>query len=1113
VKASPSLPPPPPAAPEPPAPPVAQTPAADKPVSWPEWFLTVDVAVAVMVVVTAFLVASYSARNSDLWLHLAGGRLVTTGQLSPGADPFSQAADRPWANTSWLFDVVMYALYSAAPDGAFLVGFKAGVFGTAFAVLMLVRKSGQPLWPWVVLCGLGLLAAGPYAHARPGTFSMLFLAVTVFLVFRLDWSRPGWRNAVALGGLFAVWANVDSWFVLGPFTVGLVLLGSWLNRFLGAEPPPEQAVLATPPTGPLAKAFLVGLAACLVNPFVLGAIVRSPVEAVTQLVPTELGLTLPPGLESDRGELELLVLNPFSQRYYEQPARGASLNGAALLALAVIGLVSLAAGLPRLTAPHILLYVGFLALASRHIRLIPYFAVVVIPLAAAHLNGLSARVRPGRAGDPAARILLTGSGLGRLLTAVAAAIMLVAAYPGLLGPAFTDPLLGTTYPNRVEWAVEPDPGLSRVAQRLGRWRADGTVPADLRGLATSPDLGNYCAWFAPAEKVFANGRTAFHRHELADLLTVRRGAFGRQGPADNLMADVDLMNEAFDRSGAAYLVLSRLGVTRRVDDLESTYFYLLLNDADRWELWHLDGRTAVLGRTTTKGVAGRPRFDPGQLAFGPDPDPVPPGTPLPPPKPPESELDRLYTQYADRSKPTPAETDDALTYATYLEFVRTRDAEREKRRMQAVQYARSAVGGVAVVPFVPLDPSVLTDDQYAEQMGLALLALRAARTGAARAPDRPDVYLSVAAAHKIPYCPVLEVPNQYLQLTEAQTQVLTAQARFVARTPAPADCPRELAKQFVREGWELAQLYERTGQLDLARDTAQRVLDMGKAHPAALRPPVRSEQKPEEQIKQAEKQIEEYVDKLSVQVRRGTDAAQRQQAAAGKFQQYVAAGLPGKAIELFKGVADPAEFGPAQNQIILNVIVLELRAGRVEIAAEDLTLLAANLDRLTERPTPELDTMVAVVRNLQSVVHRLVGNYGAAADLNRTPPPALKPDDIEAALKAPSRELLERAMPWLTAVGGGLGGASALLPEVQDALFPPKRQADKEALLATALQQFDRALLALSGGNNFEARRRLELAGRPQGIELSRLSPVLAERVNRYLRLLRRYDPAGKPPG
>ncbi|HET6574364.1 MAG TPA: hypothetical protein VFG68_12215, partial [Fimbriiglobus sp.] len=53
--------------------------------------------------------------------------------------------------------------------------------------------------------------------------------------------------------------------------------------------------------------------------------------------------------------------------------------------------------------------------------------------------------------------------------------------------------------------------------------------------------------------------------------------------------------------------------------------------------------------------------------------------------------------------------------------------------------------------------------------------------------------------------------------------------------------------------------------------------------------------------------------------------------------------------------------------------------------------------------------------------------------------------------------------------------------------------------------QYDRAMLALSDGDIPEAKRRLEQAAKPQGIDLARVGDVdrLAQ-INRYLELIRR---------
>ena len=67
-----------------------------------------DWVLAVCVLTLAFLIASFSVRNSDFWMHLASGRLLATGQYEFGKDPFSfESAGRTWVNHAWLFDFVL----------------------------------------------------------------------------------------------------------------------------------------------------------------------------------------------------------------------------------------------------------------------------------------------------------------------------------------------------------------------------------------------------------------------------------------------------------------------------------------------------------------------------------------------------------------------------------------------------------------------------------------------------------------------------------------------------------------------------------------------------------------------------------------------------------------------------------------------------------------------------------------------------------------------------------------------------------------------------------------------------------------------------------------------
>jgi hypothetical protein len=89
----------------------------------------------ILVLALAFLAASFPARNSDLWFHLATGRLLANGEFSFGSDPFAYTTQQVyWACHSWLFDWALFALRGWIGDAG-LVVLKA-FFVTALAALL-----------------------------------------------------------------------------------------------------------------------------------------------------------------------------------------------------------------------------------------------------------------------------------------------------------------------------------------------------------------------------------------------------------------------------------------------------------------------------------------------------------------------------------------------------------------------------------------------------------------------------------------------------------------------------------------------------------------------------------------------------------------------------------------------------------------------------------------------------------------------------------------------------------------------------------------------------------------------------------------------------------------
>src|SRR4051812_46003530 len=67
-----------------PAPP-AKTPAAPVPI--PGWVLKVDLVLLGLLLLLSFLLASFAATNSELWMHLAVGKRISEGSFQFGVDP------------------------------------------------------------------------------------------------------------------------------------------------------------------------------------------------------------------------------------------------------------------------------------------------------------------------------------------------------------------------------------------------------------------------------------------------------------------------------------------------------------------------------------------------------------------------------------------------------------------------------------------------------------------------------------------------------------------------------------------------------------------------------------------------------------------------------------------------------------------------------------------------------------------------------------------------------------------------------------------------------------------------------------------------------------------
>jgi hypothetical protein len=167
---------------------------------------------AAAIVVLVLTVQPFS--NTDVWWHLALGRLITTSGI-PAHEPFSfLPAAHVWVGQQWLYEVTLAGLVGAG--GAGLASLVMGLAAVAAVVLaaLSVPRAARISGPWLafamVITGVVLNSV---AGVSSGVISVLGIAIVLFVVSR--W-REGRTAAVwGLPPLFLIWANMDAGFAAG----------------------------------------------------------------------------------------------------------------------------------------------------------------------------------------------------------------------------------------------------------------------------------------------------------------------------------------------------------------------------------------------------------------------------------------------------------------------------------------------------------------------------------------------------------------------------------------------------------------------------------------------------------------------------------------------------------------------------------------------------------------------------------------------------------------------------------------------------------------------------------------------------------------------------------
>lgn len=662
-----------------------------------------DSALVILVALFTFLMGCFAIRNSDFLMHLATGRFlwesVTQGKLGNlfGYEPFAHTTqDIHWVNHSWLLDLLLYGLYGLL-GGSGLVVLKAAMGAVLAGVLLQIHRAGRSRWIPAACTALAVLALSPRFLFQPAAVSFLFLGVTLYLLARRETmaERSSRRGLWLLPPLFVLWVNIDSWFLLGPLTVGLYLLGEVLQEQFG----PRREGLDLPPADErrtLALVLVVGVAACVLNPHHVRAFALPPQLALS-------GAAL---LLKHDTLFQPAYVSPLESAYFQERI-GLSAAGLSYFVLVALSLGSFGLnGGP--TAPasrtgwrwwRALIWLAFFLLSLYHARAIPFFAVVAGPIAALNLQDFAARTW-GLAARAEGPWPLWSLG-GRAVTVLAVLALTILSWPGWLQAA---PREG----RRVSWGLIVEPSLEKTAATLRQWRSEGKLGDGDRCLNLTPDVANYFAWFCPEEKGFLDHRLQPFPQAAADFVAVRQGL--TPAPAteheDPDLGPVPRPDARSDESwqkvlrarGVNHLILTRppQRTLRR-----------MLGDPAQWTLLYLDGRTVIMGWTDPAGKE-RDRFralryDPDRLAFGPSAVQAPPERPD---RPAQAAPREWWERFLQGPEPRPLASDESEILVQYFAW-QGPEQERGNLALWRYGFAAGLVGVGAPAPGLGATPSLL----------------------------------------------------------------------------------------------------------------------------------------------------------------------------------------------------------------------------------------------------------------------------------------------------------------------------------------------------------------------------------------------------------------------
>ena len=186
---------------------------------------------AIPIVVTLRPVAD-PVMDPDIWWHLRVGQWVVEHHTVPVTDPFSSyGLDHPWVAYSWLYEVMVFRLYSLFGLAGIVIYRVALAVAVVAALHHLIRGREPRFLVATGLTALAALAVAPLCSERPWLFTILFTSLTLDILLDLRAGR-GSLLACLLPLVFVLWANLHIQFIYGLLLLGLGCVAPLFDRLL-----------------------------------------------------------------------------------------------------------------------------------------------------------------------------------------------------------------------------------------------------------------------------------------------------------------------------------------------------------------------------------------------------------------------------------------------------------------------------------------------------------------------------------------------------------------------------------------------------------------------------------------------------------------------------------------------------------------------------------------------------------------------------------------------------------------------------------------------------------------------------------------------------------------